>query len=492
MTLKNLFFPEKINNYYLFDKKVVAVHVTPGTIHATILKAQGRSFTLLASISEHIGEEKGNYHEKITLVLEKLLKKIEPYDKLVVTLPNSHTFFKELRLPFVSKEKISLVLHYEIEAYLPFPLNDADFDCLMLTTYPEKNASDIIVVATQKKYLKEYLIPFTKLDATPSVVTVDILAVYQLYTKIKNLYPMEEAGALVVFDSTAIHIAYLSKGNLKTVRSLHDDAHNPDTTWQSLIFTLQSFSQEYGTMQRVLFIGTQQEKVQKTHTALGIPCDLFALEKCFTALSLTPPSVASDSIDLVSLAAAYSSFLDEDFNLATQEASEHQTVLFKKQVIITGILTGILLVALSAHTFLQIHKLSTAVESVKMSTVKELRKNFPTIKSNNLVEALKVAKNTVSKEEEIWFSFSNQTRRSFLKYLYVLSTKIERDTIGLNLKKLVINKDSIILEGSVRSFDAVNQLEQELKDTNLFKNIPDFQRTEFAQTLTLSTQGDTQ
>ncbi len=148
--------------------------------------------------------------------------------------------------------------------------------------------------------------------------------------------------------------------------------------------------------------------------------------------------------------------------------------------------------ALSAHTFLQIHKLSTAVESVKMSTVKELRKNFPTIKSNNLVEALKVAKNTVSKEEEIWFSFSNQTRRSFLKYLYVLSTKIERDTIGLNLKKLVINKDSIILEGSVRSFDAVNQLEQELKDTNLFKNIPDFQKTEFAQTLTLSTQGDTQ
>ena len=492
MVLKTLFFPEKINNYYLFDKKVVAVHITPSTIHATLLKVQGRNFTLLASINERVGEEKTHFHEKIAHTLEHLLKKIEPYDELIVTLPNSHTFFKELRLPFTSKEKISLVLHYEIEAYLPFPLSDADFDCLMLKTYPEKNSSDIMVVATQKKYLKEYLTPFTKIDLVPSIVTVDILAFYQLYKKIKNLYPIEEAGALVVFDNMTIHIAYLFKGNLKTVRSLQDNTQNPDKTWQSLIFTLQSFSQEYGIIERVLFAGTQNEKVQKAHIALGVPCDLFVLEKCFPALSLTAPSISSEKIDLISFSAAYSSFSDEDFNLATEEALKHETVLFTKQVIITGILTSILLVALATHTFLQIHKLSSTIESIKMSTVKELRKNFPTIKSNNLVEALKVAKNTVTKEEEIWFSFSNQTRRSFLKYLYLLSTKIERDTIGLNLKKLVINKDSIILEGNVRSFDAVNQLEQELKDTNLFKNIPDFQKTEFAQTLTLSTQGDTQ
>ena len=55
---------------------------------------------------------------------------------------------------------------------------------------------------------------------------------------------------------------------------------------------------------------------------------------------------------------------------------------------------------------------------------------------------------------------------------------------------MVINKDTLLIEGSVRNFPAVEQLELELKDSHLFMHVPDLQKTEFSVPLTLSKQGD--
>lgn len=491
MMLKNLFFPEKIGTYYLFHKKIVGVHFTPEKIYATILTVQGRSFTLTNCLSLAIPQEKGTLNERTAVALEELLKQIGSYDALISTLPSSLSLFKELRLPFLSKERVSLVLHYELEPYLPFPLSEAAFDSALIKSYPDKGYSDVAIAATQKKYLKDYTHIFAKAENLPSAVTVDMLAVYGLYVLVADLYPLGDQGALVVFDDHVIHIACLQKGTLKAIRSIPKDTVPDEKTWKSFFFTLQSFSQEYGALQRILFMDADANYVTHTQAELGIPCELFRLEKCFPLLSLvTSPATQAKPINIISFAAAYPNSFTTDFTLMTEQSLAQQAVLFKQQVVVAGTLTVIFLAAMFTHTFLQVHKLSNAVESTKAGIVKELRKNFPTIKSNNINEALKVAKNTVAKQEEIWFSFSNQTRRSFLKYLYLLSTKLERDVIGLKLKKLVINKDSIFLEGSVRSFEVVSQFEQELKETNLFVHVPEFEKIEFAQSLTLSNQGD--
>ena len=107
---------------------------------------------------------------------------------------------------------------------------------------------------------------------------------------------------------------------------------------------------------------------------------------------------------------------------------------------------------------------------------------------NNFIQDIWVTENTdwaarvgateITKEEDIWFSFSSQTRHSFLTYLYDLSTMIDRDTLGLDLKKMTFNKNGITLDGSVRSFDAVEELIKQLKNTNLFTQVPNLQKTE--------------
>jgi hypothetical protein len=54
---------------------------------------------------------------------------------------------------------------------------------------------------------------------------------------------------------------------------------------------------------------------------------------------------------------------------------------------------------------------------------------------------------------------------------------------------MVITKKSITLEGKVRSFPALNQLEQQLKETKLFVHVPEMQKLDFATSLTLDDQG---
>lgn len=487
--IQQLFFPEKIKNFYLFSQKRVGLHITSEKVYATVLVASGDTFKIVSSLSLALSSDKETLQEKTSFAISELLKKIGSYDQLIVTISSTSVMFKELSFPFVSKEKIALVLRYQLEPFLPFPLSEASFDFCITDLHEKENNSTIVAAATQTKYLREYLHLFSEARVTPSAVTVDILDFYGLYAITHEF--TRENHALVVVDDSVIHIAYLKDGNLKTIRSVQSKSTSSVQTFQAILFTLQSFSQEYGQPEKIVFVADDSSLPGKTQEQLGVKCEQFSLINAMPSLKLKiDSSINPHELNMLSLSAAYPSSFTTNFTLATEEAEAAQTTVFKQQVIITAILTGVLLCAMATHTLLQIHTLSAAIDKTKESVLKDLKKNFPTIKSSNLIEVVKKAKQIVSKEEEIWFSFSNQTRRSFLKYLYELSIKIETDSLGLFLKKMAINKDNIMIEGSVRSFDALTQLEQQLKATNLFVYIPELQKLEFSESLTIKSQED--
>ena len=72
--------------------------------------------------------------------------------------------------------------------------------------------------------------------------------------------------------------------------------------------------------------------------------------------------------------------------------------------------------------------------------------------------------------------------------MFDLSTTIDREILGLHLKKMTFNKNGITLDGNVRSFDAVEELLKQLRNTNLFTQVPNLQKTEFSLPLTLINQ----
>ena len=80
-----------------------------------------------------------------------------------------------------------------------------------------------------------------------------------------------------------------------------------------------------------------------------------------------------------------------------------------------------------------------------------------------------------------------------MRYLQELNTRINRNALGLEMKRIAIKsdersggKDTLIFEGSVRDYDALRTLEEDLQDTQLFTNVPKQQEPKFNISLVIN------
>lgn len=471
--IKNLFFPERIGSYFLFSKKFVGFHATENAVYATVIEAQGNKISIKSVHKESIEKP-----EQVVKALTKIMAQIKSYNALITTIDSSFIIFKELTLPIVGEEKIALILNFELEPYLPFPVDQANIDFVITQENTTEKTTSILVTAIQKKYIADHVGLFSKANISLDAISVDLINVFGLY---KNIAPINIKSniALVVLDDTKTHIAYLKNGLLKKIRTLQKNLTTEEDALQQTLFTLNSFAQEEGPLKKIQLMGeVPLHLLTQVKDALNIPCEIFKLEASLAAAKIALPSI-HDSFNILSVAAAYPSEITSDFNLLMNESTARSQERFNAQFITGIVLSLAIIVSLSVHTFLQIQNLSSIAEKAKKRAHADLKKNFSDIKGKSLKEAVKNARKQIQKEEVIWFSFSSQTQHSFLRYLLDLSTKVDREVLGLELKKMVINKETITLNGKVRNFEAIDEFEKQLKETELFSDVPLLQQITF-------------
>lgn len=483
--IKNLFFPERIGSYFLFSKKIVGFHITENAVYATVVVANGNKRSIQSSYKEPIEKP-----EQIVDALSKIMGQIKKYSALVTTIDSSFIIFKELTLPIIGEEKIALVLNFELEPYLPFPIDQANIDFVITKENTTEKTTSILVTAIQKKYIADHVGLFSKANLSLDAISVDLINVFGLY---KNIAPVNNKinVALIVLDDTKTHIAYIKNGALKKIRTLQKNLAAQEDGFTQAAFTLNSFIQEEGPVKKILLMGeVPHGLLEKAKNALGMPCEIFKLEASLAAAKIEMPPIY-DSLNLLSLAAAYPSEIAADFNLLMNESTTRYQERFNAQFITGAVLSLAIVASLSIHTFLQIQNLSSIAEKAKVRAIADLKKNFSGIKGKSLKEAVKTARKQIQKEEMIWFSFSSQTQHSFLRYLLDLSTKVDREVLGLELKKMVVNKGTITLDGKVRNFEAIDEFEKQLKETQLFSDVPLLQQFTFSPlVLPIAKKGD--
>ena len=491
--LVDIFVPEHSKGNYLLPTTVLGITIEQDTVVGTVLNLNKTAITVQKTVTQSFDDSKGSRQSKITTALTALVKKAGPSNKIVVSLPSSLVMFKELSFPFSDPDKIRMVLRYEVEALLPFPVNEACVDFLITKNYPEQNRSDVIIAAVQKKFVDEHLKPFNEAGIDIANVTVDAIGLYGLY-----LRQMGQAitgnTALVALEPETSRVIFFTDGQLKHIRTLRQGFASKDTdaVWNSINFTLQSFADENTQDQKIkkvsLFGLTDKEAIDEANAKIAFPCETFSLPK-FLAQTEIGLNISKTSLNLMSFMTALPLVNGRFFTLLPNHLTQQEQSRLNRQVITALILSVGTVLLLGVHSFTQIRKLSAELELSQKQVLQTIKKSFPAIKTNSRRDALDFAQREVKKEENIWSSFSAQTRQSFLQYLYDLSTKIDRETLGLNLKKMVISKNVISLEGNVRSFDAVEQFEHQLRETKLFSHIPDMQKIDFSVQLPLDNKG---
>lgn len=527
--IKNIFVPEKIGNRFIFRKKIVGVDIQRMHIFAVLLSAKGtiQKIERYMQIPIDQGDEQSSVDPRVTALIN--LKNQVGSVTFHTSISSSFIIYKELIFPFSDREKIKLVIKYEIEPLLPFPAADAIIDFII--TRHDKNDNQVTVLAAciQKHHVAEHLALFIAAGINPEAVTVDLFGVYGLY---KNSYVALQHETVVLLDlgMYTTKIAYIQDGSLTMIRFfnqgiaqvLKNTAEKIQGSTQDVYDALIRFGLNSLEHSEIIEYSKESfkfliEKIQFTLTSymgkgLSKPPHIILLygvggiikdmstylenviqvpTKLFVVQSTQEIDLASVIIPLdalYALGAAVQVDCNMHFNLLKDSFSKKDFGLFLKQVITAVCLIIILFTMLIGLHVTQTSKLKKELDSSTKEVIEVLKQQFPKIPKdeNNLDEILDISNQSIANEKELWFAFSYANQSKFLHYLLELTQKIDKEGLGFELEKITITEGLLILKAQVRDYDALKILERELKSSTLFSNIMPQDSPNFTMQIRLS------
>lgn len=528
--IKDIFVPERLKDNYLFPKRIIGFDIGKTHVAATQLYLTGQHIIVEKCLEEKIElSATVSYQERASEAVQKIMQSVDKYNAIRSAFNSASVVFKELKVPFLEYEKIKAVIQYEVEPLLPFPLANAVVDFIVVGQNVEEKSSRIIVAAVQKEQLVQHLSIFESIGVHPEIITVDLFALFGLYCNIPEYKNVEGDVALIDLGLHVTRIAYISSGQLRFIRVMQkglmniaksvsdsrvshpgdtveyilrfglehpdDDAYNEVVRkamglfWSEIDFTLNSFLMQTGAlkMHSIIVLGRGSELKGLTSfvsNSFSIPCTLFALSSLFKNTHVTLKNTLHvPYTHLVSLSAAFPAKNSEQFNLLQQEFAPSNLPLFKKQMVVALILVVGIFGFMSFHLYWQIHKLKNEIEASSNEIISDLKTRFPKIGEDeiDLDEVIDSAKKALDEEEKLWFSFSSPASASFLKYLLELTSRIDKKAVGLEVERITIEGNLLVLRAKVRDFDALKILERDLKQSKLFTSVETQEKWDFTQ-----------
>lgn len=166
-----------------------------------------------------------------------------------VSLAGMNVAIRKIQVPAMSEAELAESIQWEAEQYLPFDVNDANLDYVILETGGE--SMTVLVVAAKKDRVADYTSVVTQLGKNPVLVDLDVFAVQNAYEYNYGL-PEDRVVALVNIG------AYLTNLNIL--------AHGQSLFWRDIIFGGNNFTEA---IQRELHVTREQAEAIKTGERVG-------------------------------------------------------------------------------------------------------------------------------------------------------------------------------------------------------------------------------
>lgn len=532
--LKNVLIPENIGSYYLVGKRVLGLDISKSHVRAIQVMLRGRAITIEKAFQEAVenGTTASN-QEKIVEALRVIMGQAHKKCAVHTTLSSSLMIFKTLRLPFVDREKIAMIINYEIEPLLPFASSDALVDFIITKIHTEDSSSEVLVAAVQKHHVIQHLDMLAQAGIDPEVVTVDMFNLYALYERVPTYQQHMGGVALIDIGFTHATIAYVFNRQLRMIRSLprgmayfakqiHQDLSIPiseafdllqrfglepnnnlaysesiskimSNFVQEIQFTLTSFSsKDAERLELIVLTGDSAaiKNIERFMTQLmGVNCEQLGFNGLITQhiVKNKLPSMVHH-VFAQSLANALPSLLTEQSNLRQKEFAITDVRTFVQQLVVGSILTVLLFGILGFNYWQRTRLLSHEIQTSQQEIIRALKQHFVLSQDRDLEELIVSAEEKVKKEEQMWFAFSGQARSSFLKYLLALHA-LDKEGLGLVVDRLDISRGMLTLKARVKDYDALRKLEKDLKQSPLFSSVEPQEKTDFTMRITLAKNG---
>jgi len=188
------------------------------SIKALSLKKGGNSFAIesmgLGPAPQRgiISESPEDLHKFAEAVKQIITSANIKQKEVNVALPESQVYTKIIEMPALSEKELAAALKYEMEQYIPLPLDQVKTDWQVLSPSTAQNkTSRILIVAASLSLIKKYETVLDELGLVPSTIETEMLSVH------RSIFPLVNTASsnmIVHMGAVTTNIAVVENGEL--------------------------------------------------------------------------------------------------------------------------------------------------------------------------------------------------------------------------------------------------------------------------------------
>jgi len=443
-------------------------------------------------------------------------------DRVFTNLPGRTVSSRMIQLPFSDRKKIEQTLPFEIEGLIPLPLESILLDYQMIESGPE--GSWILAFFTEKQVLQAHLSLLQEAGVDPNAVLPIPVALANLW---KELVPRgDEPFALIDLGHQETSLTVLNNRTLTFGRSWAMGSRKLTDALAQALDVPPAVARETKEQQASLLASAEQphdltgQKIESTLKAalgpivVGIRQTLLSVSDtagvrlptaylCGNASHLKGlPRFLSDALQLdvqpLALYGPVGSLLDQKgydpaaaatslglafhgirdmraskINLRIGEFTYvSERAELKRHLISGGIMAGILLVMLLVLFGLRYSDRSHRYQALNDSLESMAVETFPELKSippgNRRIMAMTSRLEQERRENDLFVPLS-QDSLSVLDILREITEAVP-DDVQIDVKKLSMQGEKVSFEAETSSYNAAEQIKQNLLSSGLFAN----------------------
>lgn len=205
----------------LGKRKFTAVDIGSHSIKVARMRQKGKKLEIIDTgiaelPNETVIEGKIQDPSIVAAELENIFEKMKYHpSRIVTTVSTNNLLVRNLELPLMSEDELAESIKWEADDQLPFPVNLASMDYLILEK--DESTMKILLVAVKEDIIENFLQPFNNIGIKPDVVNVQPMALLSL---LEYQGELDEPVAVVDVGASRTQVTIGSKTNINLSRTI--------------------------------------------------------------------------------------------------------------------------------------------------------------------------------------------------------------------------------------------------------------------------------
>lgn len=460
------------------SRKVLGIDIRNQSVTAVLLNSSLREHHVDDFI--HLPFSGSDDAERsLSAALQTLTEKMDlTGSDYVVSIPAHRFTFRNMQVPFHNAKKIRMVLPFELEPTLPFAADELAIDFHTLNGAQEGDQTELIAAAIEKYNLAPYIEALSSVKIDPEKLTISGLPIALCLAHQAD--PQEDL-LFIEIDEVHATLFVLVSGRLQLIRSFPLPADGPSKTsmlcaqvQQTLAAFQESANLDFESIEAVINGVSVSEGDMSAHIAklLDMPVRVVSLTERLDIAVVTDadsqwvPGQMDNALALALMEVeGYQGLNFHRGQFAAQKfIGKHKNALRK-----TGILAAAVLVLMFFSLMMETFTLNKRIDAINNQMTQIFKATFPEVKTVRYPFEEMQAKLRETNSNAVLQAETGPHVRS-IDILNNISEKIPAD-ITVNLNRLVIQPDNVLISGTTDAYDSVNAIKTRLEQIKEFEKV---------------------